>query len=182
MIPEMTRRTFLGTGAAALAAGSGAETTGTEAERSPKPKAMQWEAGKNTHENVMFVCSGGMSNAGIMTMLAGLEVVKEQGLEKVGIGCLAAVPGKPPAIIGKARAARKLIVVDGCENGCARKIVETGGLRPTRHIVLTRDMPMKKKSLHEDIGGKLKGVMGYIDDSELRKAKELIGRAIGEEG
>ncbi len=141
---------------------------------------MQWEAGKNTHENVMFVCSGGMSNAGIMTMLAGLDVVKEQGLEKVGIGCLAAVPGKPPAIIGKARAARKLIVVDGCENGCARKIVETGGLRPTRHIVLTRDVPMKKKSLHEDIGGKLKGVMDYIEDSELRRAKEIIGKAIGD--
>jgi len=182
MSSETTRRVFVRSGIAAFAIAADLKAGGPSKAGFQHPEAVRWEAGRNTHENIVFVCSGGMSNAGIMTMLAGLDVVKEQGLAKVAIGCLAGVPWKIPTIVGKARAARKLIVVDGCENGCARKIVETAGLRPVRHVVLTRDVPMKKKSLHEDIGGQLKGVMDYIDDSELRKAKDLIRKAIEGEG
>jgi hypothetical protein len=37
---------------------------------------MQFKAGINTHENVIFTCYGGASNTGITSGLAALEAVK----------------------------------------------------------------------------------------------------------
>ena len=40
---------------------------------------------------------------------------------------------------------------------------------------------MKKKGFSEDIGGDIKGVMDYISDDDVKKAKELIVKSIQEE-
>ena len=61
---------------------------------------------------------------------------------------------------------------------CAKKTVEQSGLTPTKSIVLVRDIGMKKKALHEDIGGDVKTLMDYISDDDVQKAKELIVKAI----
>lgn len=45
-------------------------------------KEMKWEAGKNTHENIIYVCFGGLSNTGITAAKASMEAVKELGLKK----------------------------------------------------------------------------------------------------
>ena len=50
------------------------------------------EAGRNTHENVIYACFGGFSNTGITAALASIEAVKELGLGKAAIGCLAGLP------------------------------------------------------------------------------------------
>jgi uncharacterized metal-binding protein len=142
------------------------------------PEEKHWEEGMKTHENIIFSCYGGLSNTGITSALACLEVVKELGLEKVGIGCLAGVPLGVKPVLGKTRAAKKVITVDGCPFECARKTVEQSGLKLTRSIVLTRDIGMEKKGLHEDIGQDIKGVMEYISEDEVRRAKELIIRTI----
>ena len=42
----------------------------------------QFQAGVNTHENVIFSFYGGASNTGITSALACLEAVKELGLER----------------------------------------------------------------------------------------------------
>jgi hypothetical protein len=47
--------------------------------------------------------------------------------------------------------------------------------------VLTRDIGMKKKAFSEDVGQGIKGVMEYISDDEVQRAKELIVRTILEE-
>jgi len=47
-----------------------------------------WQAGVNTHENVIFSCFGGASNTGITSGLASLDAVKELGLTKAAIMCL----------------------------------------------------------------------------------------------
>ena len=141
----------------------------------------QWEAGVNTHENVVFSCFGGASNTGITSGLACLEAVKELGLEKAAIMCLGGLPTNVKPVLGKTRAAKKDITVDGCPIECSRKIVEQAGFKPTRSIVLTRDIGMKKKSLSEDIGKGIKGVMDYISDDEVKKAKDLIVKAVLEE-
>ena len=64
---------------------------------------------------------------------------------------------------------------------CAKKTVEQSGFKLTKSIVLTRDIGMRKKALHEDIGEGIKGVMQYISDDEVRRAKELIVQTILEE-
>jgi uncharacterized metal-binding protein len=140
----------------------------------------QFQAGVNTHENVIFSCFGGASNTGITSGLACLEAVKELGLEKAAIMCLGGLPTKVKPVLGKTRAAKKVITVDGCPFECSRKIVEQAGFKPTKSIVLTRDIGMKKKGLSEDIGGDIKGVMDYISDDNVQKAKELIVKTIME--
>ena len=139
-----------------------------------------WEEGMKTHENIIFSCFGGLSNTGITSALASMEAVKELGLERVAIGCLGALPLGVKPVIGKTRAAKRVITVDGCPFECARKTVEQSGFTPTKSIVLVRDIGMKKKALHEDIGGDIKTLMDYVSDDEVRKAKELIVKAITE--
>ena len=139
---------------------------------------MKWKAGENTHENLIYVCSGGLSNTGLTAILAGIEVVKQLGLERVGIGCLAALPSEVGPVIGKTNAANKVVTVDGCPMRCSRKIVENAGFGIASSIVLTEDIGMKKKALHEDIGGDLKPVMDYILPEDVAKATELIAEAI----
>jgi uncharacterized metal-binding protein len=139
-----------------------------------------WQEGMKTHENLIFSCFGGLSNTGITSALACLEVVKELGLEKVAIGCLGALPLGVKPVIGKTKAAKKIITVDGCPFECAKKTIEQSGFTPTKSIVLVRDIGMKKKALHEDIGGDIKTLLDYISDDDVRKAKELIVKAIME--
>jgi len=141
-----------------------------------------WPEGVPTHENLIYACFGGMSNTGITAALASIEVVKELGLEKACIGCLAGLSTNVPPVYGKTNAARKVITVDGCPFECGRKVVESAGFKVAKSIVLTRDIDMKKKALHEDIGTKdLKSLMEYISEEDVRKAKELIVKAITEE-
>jgi uncharacterized metal-binding protein len=139
-----------------------------------------WQEGMKTHENIIFSCFGGMSNTGITSALASMEAVKELGLEKVAIGCLGGLPLKLAGVLGKTEAARKVITVDGCPFECSRKIVDQAGFKVSKSIVLVRDIGMKKKALHEDIGGDVKTLMDYISDDDVQKAKELIVKAIME--
>jgi len=139
-----------------------------------------WEEGMKTHENVIFSCYGGMSNTGITSALACLEAVKELGLDKVVIGCLAGLQHGVKPVMGKTKAAKKVITVDGCPFECSRKTAEQAGFKLTKSIVLTRDIGMKKKALHEDIGQNLKPVTEYISQDEVKKAKDLIVNSIVE--
>ncbi len=137
----------------------------------------EWREGMPTHENIIFSCFGGLSNTGITSALACLEVVKELGLGKVAIGCLPSVPLKKEPALGKVRAAKNVITVDGCPFECARKTLEEAGFKITKSIVLARDTGMKKQALHTDIGKDL-GVMAYVSPEEIETAKELIMRTI----
>ncbi len=140
----------------------------------------QFWAGVNTHENVIFSCFGGASNTGITSALASIEAVKELGLEKAAIMCLGGLPTDVKPVLGKTRAAKKIVTVDGCPFECSRKIVEQAGFKPIS-IMLTRDIGMKKKGCSEDVGKGMKGLMEYISDEDVRKAKELIVKKITEE-
>jgi len=140
----------------------------------------EWKEGMPTHENIIFSCFGGLSNTGITSALACMEAVKELGLEKVAIGCLPSVPLKVPPVLGKSKAAKKIITVDGCPFECGRKTIEAAGFKITRSIVLARDIGMKKIALHTDIGKNL-GVSAYIFTEEVKKAKELIIESILDE-
>jgi len=102
-------------------------------------------------------------------------------LEKAAIMCLGGLPTSVKPVLGKTKAAKKVITVDGCPFECSRKIVEQAGFKPTKSIVLTRDIGMKKKGLSEDIGKEIKGVMEYISDDEVKKAKDLIVKTVLEE-
>jgi len=143
-------------------------------------QSKHWPEGVKTHENILFSCFGGLSNTGLTSGLACLEAVKEVGLEKVAIGCLGGLPTGVGPVFGKTEAAQRVITVDGCPFECSRKIVEQAGFQVTKSIMLVRDIGMKKKALHEDIGHDIKGVMEYVSDEDVQRAKELIIQALQE--
>lgn len=68
-----------------------------------------WQEGMPSHENIIFSCFGGLSNTGITSALACMEMVKELELERVGIGCLPSVPLVVKPVLGKTKAAKKVI-------------------------------------------------------------------------
>jgi uncharacterized metal-binding protein len=140
-----------------------------------------WQEGMKTHENIIFSCFGGLSNTGITSALASLEAVKELGLEKAAIGCLGALPLEVAPVMGKTKAAKKVVTVDGCPFECSKKITEKAGFKVTKSIVLVRDIGMKKKALHEDIGQNMKPLMEYVSQEDVKRAKELIVKAIRED-
>lgn len=52
-----------------------------------------------TPETALFVCFGGMSNTGMLTGLAGLEVMKQLGRAKACIFCLGGLPTQAPSVL-----------------------------------------------------------------------------------
>jgi len=137
-----------------------------------------WNESMPSHENIIYTCFGGLSNTGLTAGLASLEAVKELGLAKVSIGCLAGLSTKIPQVIGKTKTAKKVITVDGCPMECSKKVVEEAGFDIAKSIVLVRDIGMKKKALHKDIGKDLKPVMQYVSEEDIGKAKELIIKSV----
>ena len=138
-----------------------------------------WREGIPTHENVVYACFGGMSNTGITAALASMRAVEELGLEKACIGCLAGLPTNIQSVYGKTKAAKRIITVDGCPFQCSKKVVEKAGFKIAKSIVLVKDIGMKKKALHEDIGTRdFKSLMEYISEEDVEKAKKLIVRAV----
>jgi uncharacterized metal-binding protein len=133
-----------------------------------------WHEGTKTHENIIYACFSCLSNTGITAGLGSLEVIKELGLDKVGVGCLAALPLSLAPVIAKTKASKKIITVDGCSNECSRKIVEAAEFKPTKSFMLVRDIGMNKKALNEDIGHNLKPVMDYVSPEDVQKTKSLI--------
>jgi len=57
-------------------------------------------------------------------------------------------------------------------------IVRDAGCEVPGSVVLQIEIRMLKKAPHEEIGGNIKTLMDYISDDEVRKAKELIVKAI----
>ncbi len=100
-----------------------------------KPKAI---------DSALFVCFGGMSNVGWLTALGGMEAVRELGFDNSAILCLAGLPAEVEAVHERAKSAHHTVAVDGCENQCAGKILKTAAVSVNRHIVLTRDLSIKK--------------------------------------
>ena len=142
------------------------------------PGEKQKKEGLETHENVIFTCFGGFSNTGITAALASMEAVKELGLDKVCIGCLAALSTNVAPVYAKTKVAKKIITMDGCSKECTRKVVQNAGLEITKSFVLSRDIGMKKRAFSTDIGGNLMPVMEYISEQDVEKAKQLIVEVI----
>jgi len=85
-----------------------------------------------------------------------------------------------PTVADLARAARKVLTVDGCHNQCVRKIVEAAGIKISRGIVVSRDANVEKHTFRSDVGGNAKPVMEYIHDADVDRTKKLIVNAVRE--
>jgi uncharacterized metal-binding protein len=58
--------------------------------------------------------------------------------------CLAGIGARVDGILANTRSAAKVLVIDGCEEECARKTMELAGFCGFAHIQLERDLGFEK--------------------------------------
>ncbi len=88
---------------------------------------------------LIFPCSGG-SDCGAVSDQAARKLTKD------GVGkmyCLAGLGGDVAPIIANAKAAGKVLAIDGCHLDCAKKTIERVGIAVTAHIRMS-DLGMEK--------------------------------------
>jgi uncharacterized metal-binding protein len=83
--------------------------------------------------SLIFPCSGASNTGEICDRAARL-------LSKEGAGkmfCLAGIGGRIESFINATREADKVLVLDGCQQECARKTMEEAGIGKFEHIQIT---------------------------------------------
>ncbi len=90
-------------------------------------------------ETLVFTCAGA-AYSGQVANRAG--VLMHDG--NAALFCVAAVAAEVPDKLERARNAGQRVVIDGCEDHCARKIIEKAGLPVDLHLdVSTIGIPKK---------------------------------------
>jgi uncharacterized metal-binding protein len=87
----------------------------------------------------VFPCSGA-SDVGDLSDQAARQMSKD-GTGKMY--CLAGIGGRVEAIMANTKAAARVLVIDGCEQECARKTMELAGFKGFQHLKLA-EMGFKK--------------------------------------
>ena len=80
----------------------------------------------------IFPCSGA-SDVGGLSDQAARQMAKD-GTGKMY--CLAGIGGRVEGIMANTRAAGRIVVIDGCEQECARKTMEQAGFSGFQHLKL----------------------------------------------
>jgi uncharacterized metal-binding protein/DNA-binding transcriptional ArsR family regulator len=83
-------------------------------------------------ENLIFACSGAADVGGIADHAA-RRLSREGG---AAFCCAAAVAAGVPSVLERAAWAGNIVVIDGCDNACARKILEEAGRHKCHHVNL----------------------------------------------
>ncbi len=109
--------------------------------------------------NIMILACSGGSNVGQLTNQAAVELTKE------GWGrmfCLAGVGAHLSGFVQSVKDTPQVVVLDGCEIGCAKKIFEHLELPLKNYIVVTKDMQIEKSHDFD------------IKEDQLEKLKSMI--------
>jgi uncharacterized metal-binding protein len=98
----------------------------------------------NAHEcsggdTLIFACSGA-ADVGAISDRAARQMTRD------GIGkmfCLAGVGGRVEGIVQKAKAASRIVTIDGCSLDCTKKCLELAGVRDFQYVRVT-DLGLEK--------------------------------------
>ena len=88
---------------------------------------------------LVFACSGA-ADLGAIADLAARKLSQEKA---AAMCCTAAIAAEIPEIMEKARAADRLVVIDGCAKECARIVLERNGFHDFAYVQL-EDFGMDK--------------------------------------
>ncbi len=108
---------------------------------------MAEECCASTVPTMILACAGG-SYAGQLTNQAAVELTRE------GFGrlfCLAAIGARLSGFVDSAKKVPQMVVLDGCEVACAKKVLEQAGVPVRGHLVLTQLGIDKTKPGEEDL-------------------------------
>ena len=82
--------------------------------------------------NMVFACSGA-ADVGAISDRAARRLAREK---TASMCCTAAIGADIPDIVGKTRGAARIVVLDGCDHECAKKIMEKAGFEHFAHVQL----------------------------------------------
>ena len=91
----------------------------------------------------LVICNSGGSNSGTSTGMAAMKVVEKLG-DVVGICSLPALVNEVSTQTALVKKIPHLIVIDGCRNECARKILKRLGIGYEAYINLEYDLGIRK--------------------------------------
>jgi uncharacterized metal-binding protein len=90
------------------------------------------QCGCQTTSKLIFPCSGASDVGGLSDRAA-----RQMTLDQTGkMYCLAGIGAHVPGMIETAKAAGKILVIDGCPQECGRKIMEHAGFSGFQHLKL----------------------------------------------
>jgi uncharacterized metal-binding protein len=117
----------------------------------------------------LVVCNSGGSSTGHLTGLAAIRVINEFG-NRIGICSLPALANNVPRQVALTKSIKHLIVVDGCHNRCASKILSQLGISYDSYINL------------EELGIKKLGPFTTLDytEEELEKVYQTLASKVRE--
>ncbi len=101
--------------------------------------------------NIMILACSGGSNVGQLSNQAAIELTQE-GFGKMF--CLAGIGGHMGGFVQSAKDVPAMVVIDGCEVGCAKAILDHAEIPTKNYIVLTglgieknKDFNLKAKDI-----------------------------------
>jgi len=110
--------------------------------------------------DILLVCDGA-ANVGLIGYLAAVELTRE---DKARMCCITPIGAKMSTYIDIARKAKKLIVINGCQNQCAKRVLEQAGIEVKHNIIVSEiirklpifditeeDIAKVKKKIEEEI-------------------------------
>lgn len=100
-----------------------------------------------TGETLIFTCAGA-AYSGQVANRAGVNLAQDG---TANLFCAAAIAASIPDKLDRARAAGRRVVIDGCDDHCARKIIEAAALPVDVHADVTRLGVAKKPERPEMI-------------------------------
>jgi len=116
-------------------------------------------------EVLLFPCSGG-SNCGQIAN----QVAVQLTVGNVGkMYCLAGIGAHESVMLDTARAARRVVAIDGCSVACAKKTIEHAGIPVTDWICVTEEGVAKSHNL-------------LLDETDIelitQRTKESLGKPL----
>lgn len=129
-----------------------------------------------TPGNVMILACSGGSNVGQLSNQVAVELTVE------GCGrmyCLAGIGGRLSGFVQSAKDAPAVVVIDGCEIGCAKATMESAGVPFGSYIVISKDLGIEKNKnfnlSREDIDrvkSAVKALIASVNVTETAKGAE----------
>jgi uncharacterized metal-binding protein len=120
-------------------------------------------------KSVIFSCAG-QSNVGQISNEAGVTLA-DTG--RGSYACTAGIAAGVSGIVASAREAGEVIVIDGCPQECANKILRNAGIIPGQYIVVT-ELGIQKgpRSLrgHDDIERVVREVEARLEAGSRKKS------------
>jgi uncharacterized metal-binding protein len=119
----------------------------------------------------LFACFSHGSNTGTLTGLAALEAIRRLGSEVVGVGSMPALLNQVPRQSEMVKNFKKIIIIDGCHQSCARQLLAAVGIKPQAYLNLETDLGLVKKGpftsldfIEEEVKGVAEKIIALIKD------------------